>query len=108
MDLRGYRGWSVEYIDGQIIYEKQMNWKKISKYNIITLTLHYDMRQWNLHDKVAYIQKKRASMVPAVPESFQIESRSIGYYDIIDEKNCKVWYTVKEDTGRMTMEVEEL
>lgn len=102
------RGWSVEYNSGQIIYEDQMEWKKLPKINIIRLTLHYDGREWIIHDKVAYIQKKRASMVPGVEESFQIESRSIGYYDIIDGKNCKVWYTVEEDTGKMTMEVTNL
>ncbi len=105
MDLRGFRGWSAEYSNGQVIYESQSDWKDIPKNNIITLTLHYDMRQWHIHDKVAYTQKKRASMVPGVEESFQVESRSIGYYDIIDGKNCKVWYTVDENTGKMIMEV---
>jgi len=99
------RGWSAEYNSGQIIYEDQMEWKDIPKINITSLTLHYDGRVWVIHDKVAYLQKKRASMVPGVDESFQIESRSIGYYDIVDGKNCKVWYTVEEETGKMTMEV---
>lgn len=85
-----------------------MEWKLLPKIDIIRITLRYDGREWNIHDKVAYVQKKRASMAPGVQESFQIESRSIGYYDIIDGKNCKVWYTVDEFTGKMTMEVENL
>ena len=40
-------------------------------------------------------------MVPGVKDSFQIESRSIGYY----EGNNKIAYTVDENTGTMRMEV---
>jgi len=102
------RGWEIELADGTVINEDQMEWKDLPKLNIIRVTLHYDGREWHIRDKVAFIQKKRASMVPGVAESFQIESRSIGYYDVIDNKDCKVWYTVNEDTGKMIMEVEEL
>jgi len=102
------RGWCVEYSNGTVINEDQMEWKDLPKLNIIRITLRYDGREWSFHDKVAYVQKKKASMIPGVTESFQVESRSIGYYDIIDDKNCKVWYTVNEDTGKMIMEVEEL
>lgn len=102
------RGFEVEYSNGTIIKENQMDWKKIPKADIIRLTLRYDGREWNIHDKNAYAQKKRASCVPGVPDSFRVEARSIGYYDIIDDKNCKVWYTVNEFTGKMTMEVETL
>lgn len=103
MDLRGFRGWSVEYEDGTIIYEGQEEWNKIPKIGIKTLTLHYDLRQWVISGKEAYLQKKRGSMVPFHPETFRVESRSIGYYD----GNSKVWYTVKENTGKMNIEVEE-
>ena len=102
------RGWEVEYADGTVIKEKQMNWKKIPKVNMIRLTLHYDGRQWDLHNKIAYDQKKRGSVVPGVANSFQIESRSIGYYDQDRGKPIKIWYTVNEWTGKMTMEVQNL
>lgn len=98
------RGWEVEYKNGTIINEDQMEWKKIPKVDIVRVTLHFDGRRWDVHDKVAYIQKKRASVVPGVPDSFRVESRSIGYY----EDNKKVWYTVNEFTGQMKMEVKEL
>jgi len=97
------RGWSVEYEDGTTITEEQKNWKKIPKVGIIRLTLHYDGRRWDVHNKIAYLQKKKGSVVPGISESFQVESRSIGYY----EGNKKVWYTVDEHTGRMCMEVKE-
>ena len=96
-----FRGWAVEYDDGTIIKENQMEWKEIPKINMKRLTLHYDGRRWDIVDKLAYVQKKRASMIPGVQESFQVESRSIGYY----EENQKIWYTVEEATGKMTMEV---
>jgi len=99
----GFRGWEVEYIDGSTINENQKNWKEIPKVNIIRLTLHYDGRRWDLHNKVAYLQKKRGSMIPAKPETFRVESRSIGFY----EGPKKIWYTVDEYTGRMRMEIEE-
>jgi len=102
------RGFEVEYADGTIIKEVQMEWKKLPKVNIVRVTLHFDGRQWNLENKLAYDQKKRGSVVPGVPDSFQIESRPIGYYDIVDEKTIKVWYTVNEFTGKMTMEVQDL
>ena len=98
------RGWEAEYVDGTIINEDQMEWKKIPKVGMVRVTLHFDGKQWNLHNKIAYVQKKRASVVPGVPDSFMIESRSIGYY----EGNKKVWYTVDEFTGQMKMEVKEL
>ena len=103
MNLRGYRGWAVEYEDGTIVYEKQKNWKNISKKGIVRLTLHYDGREWNITDKENYFQKKRASAVPGVPDSFRIESRSIGYY----EGSSKVLYTVDERTGVMKMEIKD-
>jgi hypothetical protein len=102
------RGWEVEYSDGRVIKEVQMEWKKIPKVDMVRATLHYDGRQWDLSNKLAYDQKKRGSCVPGVPDSFQVEARSIGYYDIVDEKNVKVWYTVNEWTGKMTMEVQNL
>lgn len=97
------RGWEVEYSDGKVLREDQHDWLKIPKINIVRLTLRYDGREWNIHDKEAYLQKKRGSMVPGVKDSFTIESRSIGYY----EGNKKVWFTVNESTGKMTMDVEE-
>lgn len=101
-----FRGWEVEYEDGKVIREDQMNWKSLPKNNMVRLTLRYDGRRWDIKDKIAYVQKKRASMVPGVASSFQVESRSIGYYDVVKGKTCKVWYTVNELTGVMTMEVE--
>jgi len=98
------RGWEVEYADGTTIKENQTDWKNIPKIGIIRLTLHYDGRRWDIHNKIAYVQKKRGSAIPGDPTSFRIESRSIGYY----EGNKKIWYTVDEFTGRMKMEVFEV
>lgn len=95
------RGWEVELDTGEVITEDQMDWKKVPKSGIVRLTLRYDGREWNIDNKVAYFQQKRGSMVPGVSESFQVESRTIGYYD----DNNKVFYTVDEATGKMTMTV---
>ena len=102
------RGFEIEYADGTIIKEDQMAWTKAPKLNIIRVTLHFEGRRWDLRDKIAYVQKKRGSVVPGVEDSFQIESRSIGYYDVIDGKTVKIWYTVDEFTGKMTMEAKKL
>ena len=101
---RGFRGWEVEYADGTTIDEDQAEWKDIPKLGIVRLTLHYDGRQWDLVNKEVYFQKKNASVIPGIKDSFQIESRSIGYY----ENNSKILYTVDEHTGRMNMEVKEI
>jgi hypothetical protein len=98
------RGWEVLYEDGTRINEDQMEWKKIPKVGMKRLTLHYDGRRWDIEDKVVYFQKKRGSVVPGVPDSFRVESRSIGYY----EGTNKIMYTVDEHTGRMNMEVKEI
>jgi hypothetical protein len=98
------RGWEVEYKDGRIINENQMEWKKLPKVDMVRVTLHFDGRRWDIYDKLAYVQKKRASVIPGVSDSMRIESRSIGYY----EGNKKVWYTVDEFTGQMKMEVKEI
>lgn len=104
MSVDNRRYWEVEYSDGKIINENQMEWKAIPKTNIIRLTLRYDGRQWDIHNKPAYVQKKRCSMVPGQGESFRIEARSIGYY----EDNKKIFYTVDEITGVMKTEVKEI
>jgi hypothetical protein len=101
---RGFRGWEVEYTDGTTINEDTTIWQKVPKIGIVRLTLHYDGRRWDIMDKAEYYQKKHASVVPGMKDSFRIESRSVGYY----EGNSKVLYTVDEHTGRMKMEVKEV
>lgn len=104
MVKRGFRGWEAEYEDGTVINEDQAEWKEIPKIGIKRLSLHYDGKQWNIERKPAYFQQKRASVIPNIPGSFRIESRTIGFY----EDYSKVFYTVDEATGRMTMEVKEV
>lgn len=97
------RGWVVEYFDDSTVHEDQVEWRAIKKNQIKTLKLWFDGRCWALSGKEGYLQKKQASMIPGIQESFQVESRSIGYY----EGNLKVWYTVDESTGIMKMHIEE-
>jgi hypothetical protein len=101
---RGFRGWEVIYQDGTKINEDQAEWKEIPKVGIKSVILHYDGRSWPLDNKLVYFQKKRASMIPNIPGSFRVESRTIGYY----EDYNKIMYTVDEHTGKMTMTVEEI
>ena len=100
----GFRGWEAEFFDGTVVNEDQAEWKDIPKVGIKRLTLHHDGKRWDLENKVVYLQKKRASVIPGIADSFRIESRSIGYY----EDTNKVIYTVDEATGRMKMEVKEI
>ena len=98
------RGWEVELDDGSIIQEDVFkNWNKVPKNRIVRLTLRFDGREWNILGKDTFLQKKRGSSAPFVPDSFKIESRSIGYY----EGSAKVWYTVNENTGNMKLEMED-
>lgn len=97
------RGWVVEYFDDTTVNEDQIEWKFVKKHQIKTLKLWFDGRCWVLTGKEGYLQKKQASMIPGVQESFQVESRSIGYY----EGGSKVWYTVNETNGVMKMHIEE-
>ena len=98
------RGWEVEYENGHVIQEEQMEWKDLpNKKDIVRVTLRWDGRRWDIKNKEAYFQRKRASMVPGVAESFRIEARMIGYY----EGNKKVMYEVNEFTGEMKLKVIE-
>ena len=97
-------GWEVELMDGTIIREGTMDWKKVPKKDIQRLSLfHYMGRRWDLTGKQAYFVKTRASMVPGVQESFRVEERTIGYY----EGAQKIHYTVNEFTGQFKMSVIE-
>jgi hypothetical protein len=94
------RGWVVEYRDGTIINENQMSWNKLpNRKDIIRLSLKWDGKQWDLRNKEAYAQKKRAMSAPGCPNIFII-ARYIGYY----EGAKKIFYKVDEFTGQMTME----
>ena len=104
MNLDRFRGWHVKYYDGTELHEGNREWKDIPKVGIKRLTLHFDGRQWEIVGKQVYFQKKYASVIPGIPESFRVESRSIGYY----EDNNKVFYTVDEYTGVMKMEVKDI
>jgi len=100
--MLNFRGWSVLYQDGSTATEADTDWKAVKKNQINKLSLCYDGRKWELVSKGGYLQKKQASMVPGMPETFRVESRSIGYYD----GNSKIWYTVDELTGAMKINVE--
>jgi hypothetical protein len=97
------RGWQVELYDGTILTEDSTKWKDVPKVKINKLSLLFDGRRWDLTDRQAYFIKNKASMVPGVKESFQIEQRCIGYY----EGAQKVHYIVDEFTGKFHMEVED-
>jgi hypothetical protein len=101
MNKNLFRGWEVELSTGQIINEDQMEWADVPKQGILRMTLRYDGREWNITGRRDYFQKKHASVIPGIQDSFRIESRSIGYY----EGNSKIMYTVDEHTGKMQMEV---
>lgn len=95
------RGWEVELIDGFVMTEEDYTWKEVPRSKIVRLTLHYDGRRWDLTGKQAYFVKNRASMVPGIESSFNIERRSVGYY----EGATKVHYIIEEHTGNFKMEV---
>lgn len=97
------RGWVVLLKDGTQILEGQKEWREVPKNQIQSLSLVYDGRRWDLSDKQAYFISNKASMVPGINESFQIEARTIGFY----EGATKVFYTVDEFTGAFSIKVNE-
>ena len=78
-----------------------MEWKEVPKKAITRLSLFFDHRRWDLTGKEAYFVKYRASMVPGIQRSFQIERRTIGFY----EGAKKVCYNVDEFSGNFKIEV---
>ena len=100
--MSNFIGWEAETLDGKIYREGQCEWKDVPKKHIIRLSLfHYNGRRWDLTGKEAYGVRTRGSIVPGVKESFQIERRTIFYY----EGATKVCYHVDEMTGKFTIEV---
>lgn len=103
------KGWIVHYEDGTIITEykdgQHMEWNKIPKKGIKSLSLKWHEKNWTLYGKENYIQKKRG-WVPW--QSGELEPttqyRYIGYW----EGNNKVLYRVDDKTGEMKMEVESI
>ena len=95
------RGWEAELIDGTIMTESEYTWKDVPNKQIKRLSLLYDGRRWDLTERQAYFVRNRASMVPGIESSFNIERRSIGYY----EGATKVHYIIEEATGAFKMEV---
>lgn len=97
------RGWEVLLDDGTIMQETKYEWKEVPKNKIVTLSLVYDGRRWEVSGKEAYFVLNRASMIPGIKESFRVEKRTIGYY----EGNSKVLYTIDELTGKFSISVKE-
>jgi len=105
------RGWVVHYEDGRIITEydldgNQLDWRKVPKRGIKSLSLKWHTKHWTIHGKEIYLQKKRGWVVPTagVDQTPNIQYRYIGYW----EGNDKVFYQVDEQTGQMKMVVESL
>lgn len=97
------RGWIVRLKNGTQIFEGQKEWKEVPKNDIESLSLVYDGRRWDLTDKQAYFIANRASMVPGINESFQVEARTIGFY----EGATKIHYTVDEFTGAFSIKAKD-
>jgi len=98
------KGWEVEYQDGIVLREWEgAKWLEIPKIGIKRLSLYWNGKSWHLTGKKNYFQKKHASVVPGVPNSFRLESRMIGFYD---NNGNKVIFEVNEFTGEMRMKVE--
>lgn len=97
------RGWIVKLKDGTQIFEGQKEWREVPKKDIESLSLVYDGRRWDLSDKQAYFVTTRASMVPGFAESFQVDTRTVGFY----EGATKVHYTVDEFSGAFAIKVQD-
>lgn len=95
------RGWEVELSNGVILQEKDLDWNKVPKRQIVRLSLFFDGRRWDLTGKESYFVKYRASVVPGIQDSFRVERRTIGWY----EGAKKICYNVEEATGKFSLEV---
>jgi len=107
VDVRMKRGWIVQFHDGTVITEDQMQWIKVpKKKNIQRMILKWEDRIWDLCDKEHYIVPKKKGYVDVSTggTSQGIHSRTIGYYDM--EEKCKVIIRVDEATGQMNYDLE--
>lgn len=89
------RGWIVTLEDGSIMQESDFDWREVPKGKIKQLSMLFDGRRWDISNKDAYFVRTSASVVPGCQQSFQVEKRSIGYY----EGKEKISYVINEFTG---------
>ena len=97
------RGWEVLLNNGEVMNEEFYTWRDVPNNDIKCLSLLFDGRRWDISGKQAYFIKNRASMVPGIKESFQVERRCVGYY----EGATKVYYIVDEFTGKFVIKVDD-
>lgn len=105
------KGWVVHYHDGTIITEydrdgNQRDWRSVPKTGIKSLSLKWHNKHWSIFGKSIYLQKKRGSIIPlsGIEQEPTVEYRYIGYW----EGNNKVFYRVEEETGKMSIVVENM
>jgi hypothetical protein len=105
-DVTMSKGWVVQYLDGTVICEDEMSWRKLpNKKDIRRVILKWEDRIWALEGKENYtVPQIRGYMDVNSAGSLNqgIDSRTIGYYDVEDK--CKVLMRVNETTGKMNYE----
>jgi len=98
------KGFIVEYSDGKVITEDEMEWNKVPKVNIKELRLKWYNKSWSVPGPHCFA-RKRGSASPLEP-GMRLEARIIGYFDV--ENKSKVSYIIDELSGSMVMKVEEV
>jgi hypothetical protein len=101
------RGWLVQYEDGSVICEEDMNWNKVpKKKNIKKVLLKWEDRLWSIDNQEHYTAPTKRGYVDISPAGHvsdqMVDSRAIGYYDV--QGGCKVFLRVSEATGQMSWE----
>ena len=95
------RGWVIEYDNGSIISEEQMEWKNAPKKGIVSMSLIWDDKRWTISGKKHYVPPMKRVSVSFLSNDARVEARSIGFY----ENGKKVIYRVDENTGQMKIEI---
>ena len=74
------KGFLVEYEDGKVITEEQMEWNKVPKAKIKKLVMKWHNKSWEVPGPHCF-QFKRASAPMYGPSVHKLEARVIGYFE---------------------------
>lgn len=102
------RGWIVQFHDGTVICEEDMEWRQVpNKRGIRKMLLKWEDRLWSIENKKYYLAPSKRGYIDSSGGHYStgLDSRTIGYYDA--EQKMKVIMRVDEITGTMKYEYQD-
>lgn len=95
------KGFIVEYKDGRVITEDELEWQKVPKCDIAWLKLKWYNKMWKVPGPNCFQFKRGSIPLYGAGSDVRVDYRVIGYFEGKD----KILYLIDENTGQMTIKV---